>query len=353
MTSISRGFRIGVAGLAAALALAGCGDKHPGAAAFVGKTRISTTDLTERVTRSLADPQAKTKLGTDRAGFERRTLSQLIDHDIIAVAAKDKGVSVTEGDVDTRFGQYATQAGGRKALEQQAAQNGIAPQDLRGFVRDLVLTDALGDKLVADVPVPDAALQSAYNANRDQYDQVHSAHVLVKDKATADRILAAVKASPDSFADQAKRFSIDPGSKDKGGDLPFTGRGGFVKPFSDAAFGAKPGSFVEVKTEFGWHVIHVLERRTTTLAQAAPDLRRQVLRDQRNQRVQQLLTETAKRLDIRVSPRFGTWNAKTGQVDPPKDTLSSPVPSGGPSSGGDPSPGGGDQQQSPPATGGG
>jgi len=333
VTSNSRRLGIGAATLACALVLAGCGERQPGAAAFVGKTRIPASELGDRVNRSLADPQAKAKLGADRPAFERRQLGQLIDHQIIQVAAKDKGVTASEGEVDARLSQYAQQAGGIKMLEQQAAQNGIARQDLRGFVRDLVLTDAIGDKLVSDVPVPDAALQSAYNANRDQYDQVHSAHVLVKDKATADRILAAVKANPSTFADQAKRFSIDPGSKDKGGDLPFTGRGGFVKPFSDAAFGVKPGSFVEVKTEFGWHVIHVLERRTTTLAQAAPELRRQALRDERTKRVQQLLMETAKRLGIKVSPRFGRWNDKTGQVDPPADTLSSPVPSGGSESG--------------------
>lgn len=337
MISTSRRLGIGAMALGCALALAGCGDQHPGAAAIVGKTRISATELGDRVTRSLADPKAQSQLGADRPKFQRRVLSQLIDHDIIAAAAKDKGVTVSDGEVDKRLGQYAEQAGGLKALQTQAAQNGIAAQDLRGFVRDIVLTDAIADKLVADVPVPDAQLQAAYNANRDQYDQVHSAHILVKDKATADRILATVKAAPAMFADQAKRFSTDTGSKDKGGDLPFTGRGGFVKPFSDAIFAAKPGAFVEVKSEFGWHVIHVLERRTTTPAQAAPALRRQVLKDERTKRLQQLLTDTAKRIGITVSPRFGKWNPKTGQVDPPDNSLSRPA-SGNPSPSGQSSP---------------
>lgn len=338
--TISRRTRLGVTALAGMLVLTGCGDRAPGAAAFVGQTRITVAALTDRVDRSLADPQAKSKLGADRAAFERRQLGQLIDHEIIAVAAKDQKVTVTEGQVDQRIAQYAQQAGGRKQLDQQAAQNGISPRDIRGFVRDLVLTDAIGDKLVANQPVPEAQLRSLYDMNRDQYDQVRSAHILVKDKPTADRILATVKANPSTFADQARRFSIDPGSKDKGGELPFTGRGGFVKPFSDAIFGAKPGSFLEVHTEFGWHVIHVLERRTTTLAQAAPDLRRQALREEMGKRVERLLGETAKRLGVTVSPRFGRWNPKTLQVDPPADSLSSPAPSGGssPGSGGPQSP---------------
>lgn len=329
MTAISGRLAFVAAAAAAVVMLAGCGEQHPGAAAFVGNTRISASDLTDRVSRSLVDPQAKSKLGTDRPGFERRQLSQLIDHQLIVAAARDKGVTVSDGQVDARIQQYADQAGGRKKLDQQAAQNGIAPSDLPGFVRDIVLTDALADKLVADVPVPDAQLKALYASNLDQFDQVHVAHVLVKDKATADRILATVSANPSTFADQARQFSTDPGSKDKGGDLPFTGRGGFVKPFSDAAFGAKPGAFVEAHSEFGWHVIHVLERRTTTLAQAAPDLRRQVLKDERTKRLQQALTDTANRLKVTVSPRFGKWNAKTGQVDAPDNSLSSPAPSGG------------------------
>jgi len=347
--TISRRTRLGVTALAGMLVLTGCGDRAPGAAAFVGQTRITVAALTDRVDRSLADPQAKSKLGADRAAFERRQLGQLIDHEIIAVAAKDQKVTVTEGQVDQRIAQYAQQAGGRKQLDQQAAQNGISPRDIRGFVRDLVLTDAIGDKLVANQPVPEAQLRSLYDMNRDQYDQVRSAHILVKDKPTADRILATVKANPSTFADQARRFSIDPGSKDKGGELPFTGRGGFVKPFSDAIFAAKPGAFVEVKSEFGYHVIHVLERRTTTLAQATPDLRRQALREVRTARVQKLLIDTGRRLKIKVSPRFGTWNPKTGQVDAPTNQLSSPASSGGATPSGGSSPGGDQQPSASPA----
>jgi len=329
VTGISGRLAVGATALAGLVVLTGCGAQHPGAAAFVGSTRISASDLTARVDRGLANPQAKAQLGGDRPAFERRMLTQLIDEKVIQAAAKDEGVTVTQGQVDARLSQYAAQAGGRKQLEQQAAQGGVSPTDLPGFVRDIVLTDAIGDKLVANAPVPQAQLQALYKSNIDQFDQVRSAHILVKDKATADRILAAVKAKPSTFADFARRYSIDTSNKNNGGLLPFTGRSGFVKPFSDAIFAAKPGSFVEVHSQFGWHVVHVLERRTTTLAQATPALRRQALASQRQTLLDKLLTDTAKRLNIRVSPRFGRWNPKTLQVDPPTNSLSTPVPSGG------------------------
>jgi len=333
---------LATAGLAV-VTLSGCGDNpvRAGAAATVGDVRITTTDLNGLVTRGLADPQAEQQLGADKAAFQRQTLSRLINHQVLAEAAKQKSVTVTDGDVDKRIAEFEQQAGGAQQLEQQAAQNGIAKQDLRSFVRDIVLNDALGDKLTADVQVPQAQLQAAYQQNAAQNDQVHAAHILVADKATADDILSQVQADPSTFAALAAKYSTDTSNKDKGGDLGFAGRGAFVKEFEDAVFAAKPGDFFVVKTQFGYHVVHVIERRTTTLAQALPDLRRQILQKEREQATADLLSKVAKQLGVKVNPRFGQWNPTQGSVDPVKvdgSSVSSPIPS--PGGGGDAGTGG-------------
>jgi peptidyl-prolyl cis-trans isomerase D len=83
-----------------------------------------------------------------------------------------------------------------------------------------------------------------------------------KAKEKAEAILARVKAKPDSFADEARQNSDDPGSKANGGDLDFFGRDAMVKPFADAAFGLKPGEISGVvQTDFGFHVIRVTGQR--------------------------------------------------------------------------------------------
>jgi parvulin-like peptidyl-prolyl isomerase len=327
----------------AALALSGCG-KDPvrsGAAATVGQTRISTAELAGLVSRGLKDPQAQQQLGADKAKFQRDTLARLIRHQVLVKAAALEHVTTQQGAVDAKIADFERQAGGSKQLLQQAAQGGISAQDLRPFIADLVLTDAIGDKLTESIDVPAAQLQALYKQNAAQYDQVHTAHILVASKPKADAILAQVKADPSQFAALAAQNSTDTSNKDKGGDLGFAGRGSFVKEFEAAVFAAKPGDFIEVKTQFGFHVVHIIDRRTTTLEQATPELRRAALQQQRDRRTGVLLSKVARDLHVKVNPRFGRWDATQLQIVPAStpDSVSSPAASPGDSTGGTPNQG--------------
>ena len=297
--------------------LSGCGSGsqvRAGAAALVGSERITSEALSQAVSRGLADPAAAEQVAADRDGYQRQVLSRLVNHDLLAVAARERGVSVTPGQVDSRLAGFQAQAGGAAQLEQQAAQGGIAVSDLRSVVSDVVLQENLGDALTADLPVSDADLSAAYNANVGQYDRVHTAHILVADEALARRLLTQVTDDPASFPALARQYSTDAGSKEAGGDLGFVGRGQLVPEYEDAAFPAKDGATVLAKTEFGWHVIKVIAHQRTTLQQATPELRRTVLEAQRQKRTQEVLAATAARLGVKVNPRFGRWDAQTSAV---------------------------------------
>jgi len=337
----------------AALVLTGCG-KDPvrsGAAATVGQTRITTAELAGLVNRGLKDPQAQQQLGADKPKFQRDALGRLIRHEVLAEAAREQHVTASPGAVDAKLASFEQQAGGHPQLLQQAAQGGISEQDLRPFITDLVLGDAIGDKLTASVEVPASAIEALYKQNAAQYDQVHAAHILVGTKAKADQILAEVKADPSKFAALAAANSTDTSNKDKGGDLGFAGRGAFVKEFEAAVFAAKPGDIVEVHTQFGFHVVRILDRRTTTLEQATPDLRRGALQKQRDQLVGELLTKVATKLRIKVNPRFGRWDARQLAVvdaSGPGSVSSPAAPAGGdPQQQGDPNQQGGGTPPSP------
>jgi parvulin-like peptidyl-prolyl isomerase len=320
------------AGLSAVLVLAGvllsgC-NTSPGAAALVGGDRISASALQDEVNQALSLPNVQPSLSGNRLGFTRSELGRMVTNLIVAAAARDHHLTVSQADIDQQLGSFAQQAGGQAQLIQQAEQSGIPRAELPSFTRYYVLQQKLADQLIARIPVSQAELQAAYQKNIDQYNQVHTAHILVKTKALADTILAKVKSHPSSFAQLALKYSTDSSTKNSGGDLGFAGRGQFVPDFSNAIFTAKPGSFIEVHSQFGWHVVHVIAHRVTTLAQATPQLKTSLLQATRDKLLSQALADEGHKLGVHVNPRYGRWDFTNQTVVgvPMKDQVSSPSP---------------------------
>lgn len=117
---------------------------------------------------------------------------------------------------------------------------------------------------------------------RQQWESAYGPKLRQKEEARkkAQAIAAAVRKDPASFAEAAKKESQDPGSRDNGGDLGFSPRGSFVKPYEDAVFRMREGEISDVvESEFGFHVIRLTgvrrtdgkeERRSSHILIAAP-----------------------------------------------------------------------------------
>jgi parvulin-like peptidyl-prolyl isomerase len=337
---VTRTIAVASTAMLAVVGLTGC-HTSPGAAALVGGFRISTTTLQTAVDGDLADPgvangyAAKSGLHgvALRVALARAELSRLITNHLWADAAAQRHIRVSATEVDQQISQFAQQTGGLRALYAQAGQAGIAKSEFRSVVYYYVLQQKVGDALVAHIPVSQAQLAAAYQQNIGQYEQVHIAHIQVSTKKLADSILAQVRRQPSRFASLAAKYSLDTSSKANGGDLGFAGRGAFaqVKALGDAAFAAKPGSFVEVQTPLGWHVVHVIAHRKVSLAQAAPNLKSQILQNQRNQLLERTQLSISRRLGVHVNPRYGRWDAQRQQVVPGVTStgVSSPAPAAG------------------------
>lgn len=139
--------------------------------------------------------------------------------------------------------------------------------------RDLAVLIADQSKLEAGFMPTDAQLQALYNQNKDQYrtpETVDVQQILLMTqgkpasedaaiKAKAEDVLKQAKAGAD-FAELAKKYSDDPGSKDKGGLYAGVTRGQMVPEFEQAAFSLKPGQISDlVKTQYGYHIVKVLK----------------------------------------------------------------------------------------------
>lgn len=151
--------------------------------------------------------------------------------------------------------------------------------------KDNVLRDSLVQQAIDKGTTPEK-LQQAYNEMKAQpgfaAEEVHAMHILVADEATANALIKQLQGGAD-FATLAKEKSIDPSAKTNGGDLGYFKRDAMVPEFADAAFTQDVGKVgaTPVKSQFGWHVILVVDKRQAvpTLAEKEPELREQVARE--------------------------------------------------------------------------
>jgi peptidyl-prolyl cis-trans isomerase C len=140
----------------------------------------------------------------------------------------------------------------------------------------------------------DAKLRAKYDdyikANPGK-EEVSARHVLVASEPEAKAVIAELQKGGD-FAAIAKAKSKDPGAQN-GGDLGYFSREDMVPEFADAAFQLKKGEYTKepVKTQFGWHVIKVEDKRTSappSFDEAKDELSDSVARDVINEKVKEL-----------------------------------------------------------------
>lgn len=182
----------------------------------------------------------------------KQLLDQLIDQKLVMAAARKEGL-----------------------LKDPTVQRRIA-----AMTTDLIHQIYM-DRLIA-ANVTDRALRRAHaNQSRSGGEtEVRARHILVKTEAEAHAIIKEIQGGAD-FAKTAAKKSIGP-TKRQGGDLGFFGFGQMVPPFSEVAFKLKPGEFTvrPVKTQFGWHIIKVEERRaagTRSFAESVDELRKEMV----------------------------------------------------------------------------
>jgi peptidyl-prolyl cis-trans isomerase C len=154
--------------------------------------------------------------------------------------------------------------------------------------------------------------------------EVHARHILVDSEEKAKEVLAELEKGKD-FAEAAKEHSTGP-SGPNGGDLGYFTHDQMVKPFADAAFAMKPGevSSAPVKTDFGWHIIKVEDRREK--AQPSFDEMRDQLSKEATQDIAADMMAGLRdgaeieTFDIDGNPMPATGDAPASQGDQPAET---------------------------------
>jgi len=227
-TGLRLGFAAAVAGCLAIALYAGPASAEDKVLAKVNGVEIHQSDV------ALAEEELGPSLAQmDPATKDENVLAFLIDMKIVSKAAEDKKV-----------------------------QDGEDFKKRLAFTRSRLLMDSL---LASEgkAATTDDAMKKVYEQASKEImgeDEVHARHILVETEDEAKAVEEELKKGTD-FAELAKKKSKDPGASD-GGDLGFFTKDQMVPEFSTVAFALEPGKISDpVKSQFGWHVIKVEEKR--------------------------------------------------------------------------------------------
>jgi len=325
--------------------------------AVVGDSAILQTDLDEEVFRILAstgqrqmpdDPEVRKEL-------YRTALEARINELLMLIAAERDSVTVGDSDVQRQVDQQIEQQkrafGGEAAFEQALRAQGFTLAGYRHELTRQVRNQGIIERYLANLrrdrrppPVTDKQVKEFFDEQRDRLGErpatVSFEMVIVAPQASdsakaaaraqAEQILQRIREGED-FAQLARRYSQDPGSKDRGGDLGWFRENQMVPEFSSVAFSLPPGAVSGVvESSFGFHIIKV-EKAKGAERQARHILIVPEYTAQDGERTRQLAGEVLEKIrsgvlvDELVSEYGDPADKDQGRVGPfPKERLPSP-----------------------------
>ena len=218
----------------------------------------------------------------------RGVIDQLVTYTVLVQETKNRNIVVSDEEAkkvtDARISQLRQQVPDQAAFNKALAERNMTLARLRADIRrDIAIGKMLQDEMSKLPPVTEAEIKEYFDKNPNEFSGVRAAHILIRpdgfDEASKKKARAAMEdvlkqaRSGTDFAELAKKHSAD-GSAKQGGDLGFFTREQMVPEFSKAAFELQPGQISDVvETQFGFHIIKVLERKDVQLAEATEKLR--------------------------------------------------------------------------------
>ncbi|MFZ0301797.1 MAG: peptidylprolyl isomerase [Terracidiphilus sp.] len=195
-----------------------------------------------------------------REQYRKQNVKIKFDYAVIASADVEKTINPSDSDLEAYFKKNAARYASAVPEERKITYFAFTPGDVPG-----------------GLPQPtQQQIQAYYSQHQSEFqvpEEARSRHILISVAPGADaKTDAAAKAKAEDVLKQleaggdwnalAKKYSDDPGSKDKGGELGFAQRKTMVPEFDNAIFTQKIGDIKIVKSQFGYHIVQVEERHT-------------------------------------------------------------------------------------------
>lgn len=277
-------------------------------------------------------PISRAQLDTKLEGspVARSILQQMVQEALIDQYAVQNHLNISDAQVEDRENQLKANFPG-DSWSQMLEARGLTEDDIHEVLRiQIILNDALQN----NVHVTPAEIADYFNKNHTAFDtpaEACASHILVASLATAQQVEALLKQhGSGDFAALAAQYSIDPGSKTKGGSLGCFRRGQMVPAFDQAAFSLPIGQVSQpVHSPFGYHIILVTSRQAAqraTLASARSRIVLALTQEQEAPLVQPFLAGLQERATITVNdPRFNGLFPTPPPVQAPAPASAAPA----------------------------
>lgn len=226
--------------------VAGCGSKsNQEVVASVDGEKISKDDLYNELV----------KLNGQQA------LDSLISQKIVELEAKKQSIEISDSEIQKEMEKYYEYYGGQEGFLQALEMNGYSLDDVK---KDLATNIKVKKLMEPRISITEEEKEKYFEENKAEFaqeKQVKASHILVDTLEKANEVEEKL-ASGGDFAQLAQEYSTDAATKENGGDLGFFGAGEMVTEFEEAAFSLNVGEVSEpVKTEYGYHIIKVNEKK--------------------------------------------------------------------------------------------
>ncbi len=256
-------------------------DSMEGIVAIVGREIVLKSDVDGQMEiMAQRDP----KISRKDPVLRQAVLDQLINERLIMTKAIEDSLDVTEDEITQRM-EYQLQSliqqfGSEKRIEDMYGMSmARIRREFRDEIRKRLLVEKMQQKQFSDIKATRADVEGFYERYRDSLpsipERVDLYHIVKYVKPSAEKNKEAqslalrirdsiVKGG--SFSEFARRHSADPISAANGGDLGTVEKGKFVPAFEAAAFALSPNEISSpVESPFGWHIIQLISKTTTTM----------------------------------------------------------------------------------------
>ena len=196
----------------------------------------------------------------------KEVLDALISEKILEKEIEKNKIVVTDEEIEEELNKITEYYGSEEALTNELKTAGYTIDDIKGNITTNLQVTKILEPYITITEDEKLAYFEANKVSLNQAEEVKASHILVETKEEADSIKTKLDAGED-FAELAKEFSTDGSNSQKGGDLGFFGRGRMVPTFDEAAFSLEVDKISDpVETEFGFHIIKVVEKKEAKVA---------------------------------------------------------------------------------------